>query len=220
MREVLERAGLAMGGGAVLGAGLLLLLPGLTGGPSLVPGSGAETSLSSSDASTCAAVPDTGEVARTSAPPFYAIDLVPTGNVPGTARVTGSAAVTFVDSPFDVAVADDGTFHHRVRVDLRPLSAPESRAYVVWAAPPNLDPIRKLGTLGPDMTLKADVAFPKFLLVVTLEDDPDGITGRWSGPIAFRGMSRSGLMHTMAGHGPFQGEPCASYGFSRPPTGP
>jgi hypothetical protein len=28
-----------------------------------------------------------------------------------------------------------------------------------------------------------------------------------------RGMSRSGRMHTLAGHGPFEAEPCAKYGF-------
>jgi hypothetical protein len=29
-----------------------------------------------------------------------------------------------------------------------------------------------------------------------------------------RGMSRSGMMHTMAGHGPFQQENCARYGYN------
>ena len=35
----------------------------------------------------------------------------------------------------------------------------------------------------------------------------------WTGPVVSRGMSRSGLMHTMAGHGPFETEPCAVYGY-------
>lgn len=35
----------------------------------------------------------------------------------------------------------------------------------------------------------------------------------WSGPVVLRGMSRSGMMHTMAGHGPFEQENCAAYGY-------
>ena len=35
----------------------------------------------------------------------------------------------------------------------------------------------------------------------------------WTGPIVIRGMSRSGMMHTMAGHGPFEEENCAAYGY-------
>jgi len=35
----------------------------------------------------------------------------------------------------------------------------------------------------------------------------------WTGPVVMRGMSRSGLMHTMAGHGAFEQENCAAYGY-------
>jgi hypothetical protein len=38
-------------------------------------------------------------------------------------------------------------------------------------------------------------------------------TDIWKGPVVMRGMSRSGLMHTLAGHGPYEKEPCAKYGF-------
>ena len=53
----------------------------------------------------------------------------------------------------------------------------------------------------------------KFLVFVTLE--PAEATGeaRWQGPVVMRGLSRSGLMHTMAGHGPYEQEPCAVYGY-------
>lgn len=200
-----------MGSGVVLGTGLLLLLPwpdAAVPPPPLATGGA------------CVAVPDTGAAAATSPSAFYAIDLVPTGKVPGTGTSDARATVTFVDSPFDVALADDGTFHRRVRVDLSSVGPPPSGGYVVWAAPPDLDRIVKLGSLGEKGGLISEVSFPKFLLVVSLEDDPDGVTGRWSGPIAFRGMSRSGFMHSMAGHGPFQGEPCANYGFSQMTVAP
>ncbi|HZD06335.1 MAG TPA: hypothetical protein VE173_15600, partial [Longimicrobiales bacterium] len=53
----------------------------------------------------------------------------------------------------------------------------------------------------------------KFLVVVTLEPTDGSDASTWSGPIVLRGMSRSGAMHTMAGHGPFQQEKCAAYGY-------
>ena len=54
----------------------------------------------------------------------------------------------------------------------------------------------------------------EILVVITLEAGDDPSAQRWSGPIAFRGMSRSGLMHTMAGHGALQQENCAAYGYA------
>lgn len=161
----------------------------------------------------CATSGDTISDVATSPPDFYSIELVPTGKVTGTGGFTGRADVRFESSPFDVAVSDDGTFRRRVRLDMRGLRAAPRGDYVAWATPPDLDPVVKLGALGEDMTLTAHVAFPKFLLVVSLEEDPLEVEDRWSGPIVHRGMSRSGFMHTMAGHGPLRGEPCANYGF-------
>ncbi|MGD2070011.1 MAG: hypothetical protein PVI57_15165, partial [Gemmatimonadota bacterium] len=57
------------------------------------------------------------------------------------------------------------------------------------------------------------VEWNKFLVVITLETVDDPSADAWSGPIALRGMSRSGKMHTMAGHGPFQQENCAAFGY-------
>ena len=58
-----------------------------------------------------------------------------------------------------------------------------------------------------------EVGWNKFLVVITLEPEDDPEAATWSGPIVLRGMSRSGAMHTMAGHGPFQEENCAAYGY-------
>lgn len=144
---------------------------------------------------------------------FYEIELVPTGKIPGTGRYTGTARVTFADSPFDVAVANDGTFRRRLTVDMTGLKPRETDDYVVWVAPPNLDGVKKLGPLGEDMVLTGEVALPKFLVIISLEEQPEQTEDRWNGPIVHRGMSRSGFMHSMAGHGPFSGEPCESFGF-------
>lgn len=146
-------------------------------------------------------------------PEFYSIELVPTGRVPGTGNVRGTVAVKFARTPFDFAVSNGGTFHRRLELDLSGLQPPREGEYVVWVAPPNLTPVKRLGTLGEEMKLVGDVAFPKFLVIVTLEREPDRDAERWTGPVVHRGMSRSGFMHTMAGHGPFEQEPCAGYGF-------
>lgn len=146
-------------------------------------------------------------------PGFYEIALVPTGNVPGTGNYRGVARVSFKDSPFDVAVSEDGAFHRRIRVDMSGVKQPGRGGYVVWASPPDLEPVKKLGVLGPDGRLVGEVSFPKYLVFVTLEENPEEIQGRWEGPVVHRGMSRSGFMHGMAGHGPFRQEPCANYGF-------
>lgn len=163
----------------------------------------------------CLPAGDTLSGTTTGPPGFYAIELVPTGRVTGTASYEGSAEVRFADSPFDVAVSSDGAFRRHLRLDLRGLKPPPRGDYVAWVTSPDLDRIVKLGALGEDMTLTGEIALPKFLLVLSLEEEPAAVEGKWSGPIVLRGMSRSGFMHTMAGHGPFQGEPCSSYGFTR-----
>ena len=70
----------------------------------------------------------------------------------------------------------------------------------------------RIGTLDDTHRIRGEVAWNKFLVVVSLEDEPDAVA-RWSGPIVLRGLSRSGMMHTMAGHGPYSSEPCATYGY-------
>lgn len=146
-------------------------------------------------------------------PDYYAFPLVTTKNVPGTALARGTGSVTFAPSPFAVAVAPDGSYHYRVRVSVERLKAPTRGVYVGWVATSELDTVERLGVLDPVAGVEGEVAWNKFLVIVTLEpaDDPD--QERWSGPVVMRGMSRSGMMHTMAGHGPFQQENCAAWGF-------
>lgn len=167
---------------------------------------------------TCAADP--------SPPEYYAFPLVPTGNVPGTAAARGRGEVHFGSTPFGVSVAADGSYDHDLRIRVRDLPAPRRGAYVAWVTTSTLDRIRRLGTVGPDGSVEGSVRWNKFLVVVTLEPggepgpeadpeagDPGAPAEGWSGPVVARGMSRSGAMHTMAGHGPFQQENCAAYGF-------
>ncbi len=146
-------------------------------------------------------------------PPYFAIALAPTKKIPGTARASGTARVTSEQSPYGVAVRGDGSYVVDLHVSLSGLRPPTKGRLVVWAATPRLDRIERLGALDDDLSLDGRVTWNQFLLVVTLEDTDDASAKTWSGPIVFRGVSRSSLMHTMAGHGPFQQEWCAKYGY-------
>jgi hypothetical protein len=61
--------------------------------------------------------------------------------------------------------------------------------------------------------LTGRVEWNKFLLIITAEAPGETPGDRWQGPVVMRGMSRSGMMHTMAGHGPFELESCLKYGY-------
>ncbi len=161
------------------------------------------------------ATPTTTARAPDSAPgaPYYAVDLVTTKNLAGTGRARGTGRVTFAASPFGVALAADGSYRYDVDLRLTGMSRPEGGTLVAWITTPQVDRVRRLGAFDDDLGVRGEVSWNKFLVVVTLEagDDPSAQT--WSGPIVARGMSRSGAMHTMAGHGPFQQERCAKYGY-------
>ncbi len=147
-------------------------------------------------------------------PIYYAIQLVTTKNVPGTGYTRGTADVTFAPAPFGVSVAADGSYRYDLHVSFTGLKAPVRGRYVAWATTSQVDEIVRLGVLDENFTASGTVAWNKFLVVITLEEDDDPSATMWSGPIAFRGMSRSGKMHTMIGHGPLQEEKCAAYGYA------
>lgn len=144
---------------------------------------------------------------------YYAIDLVTTKKIPGTARARGMGHLTFARSPYGVALAADGSYRYDVSLHLEEMDHPARGTLVAWLTTPQVDRIERLGAFDENLQVDGQVAWNKFLVVVTLEptDDPSATT--WSGPIVLRGMSRSGAMHTMAGHGPFQQELCAKYGY-------
>lgn len=145
---------------------------------------------------------------------YYAVELVPTGRVPGTQRSTGIARVTFEPSPFGVAVAADGSYSYGVQVEVDGLRPREGSDYVAWITTSDLSVIRRVGVLDDSGRIADRVSWNKFLVVITLEaEDAPAAANKWKGPVVLRGMSRSGRMHTMAGHGPFQAEPCVKYGY-------
>lgn len=151
------------------------------------------------------------QAADDGAPAYYRIDLVPTRRVPGTHRVRGYSDVTFLPSPFGVAISKTGSYVYQLGLVVEGLPSAPSGAYVAWISTPQLDRVQRLGDLV-DGRIDGTVEWNKFLVILTLEPNSEP-TDRWTGPVVARGMSRSGMMHTMAGHGPFEDEPCAQYGY-------
>lgn len=145
---------------------------------------------------------------------YYAIDLVTTKNIPGTGQAKGKAVMKFSPNPFGISIAKDGSYRHRLDILINRVNKPKEGVFVAWVTTPSLDKVKLIGVLDEKMEVSGTVDWNKYIVVITLEEEvPNLNTNRWSGSIAFRGLSRSGLMHTMAGHGPFAQEPCAKYGY-------
>lgn len=146
-------------------------------------------------------------------PEYYQINLVTTKRVPGSAYARGTAEMLFMASPFGVSLGADGSYQYQLHIDVRGLQPPAEGRYVAWVTTPTLAEVKRLGALDDSLQVKGSVGWNKFIMAISLEaDDAEG-QDRWQGPIVMRGMSRSGQMHTMAGHGPFEQENCAKYGY-------
>ena len=154
----------------------------------------------------CSAEPDP--------PAYYAFELVTTKNVPGSGLARGTSEVTHAASPFSISRSEDGSYRYDLHISLERMRTPRTGTLVAWVTTREIDEIRRIGPLDEHLQATGQVEWNKFLVVITLEARDDPSAQRWSGPIAFRGMSRSGLMHTMAGHGAFQQENCAAYGYA------
>ena len=146
---------------------------------------------------------------------YYTVELVTTKNIPGTGLATGRADLSVpANSPFSVAISPDGSYEYFVRVSLERMKLPTEGRLVAWVTTRELDRIERLGTLDQNLRASGKVRWNKFLVVITLEADNNPEQSIWAGPIVFRGMSRSGRMHTMVGHGALQQENCAAYGYA------
>ena len=139
--------------------------------------------------------------------------MVSTKRVAGSRSAYGVTNVTFTKSPFGVAISDTGNYVYDLSITIDNLRAPRDGVYVGWVSTPDIDRIKRLGPLNEEMRLHGQVQWNKFLVIISLEEKTNEGAERWQGPIVLRGMSRSGRMHTMAGHGPFQAEPCVVYGY-------
>ena len=143
---------------------------------------------------------------------YYNIKLVPTKRVPGTGNAKGSARINFTRSPFGVAVSMNGSYKYDLTLVIKGIKSNNKGTLTAWVTSSDLKHVRRLGILDESLQTFGKVEWNKFLVVVTLEPTAEP-TDMWKGAIVMRGMSRSGMMHTMAGHGPYEQEPCSTYGF-------
>lgn len=147
-------------------------------------------------------------------PEYYAFELFSTRNVPGTGLSRARAELEVSGaSPFSVTLGPDGSYVYDVHVSIDRLRAPREGHLVAWVTTPEIDQVERLGTLDANLRASGTVRWNKFLVVITWEPEEDPGAKMWKGPVAFRGMSRSGMMHTMVGHGALQQENCAAYGY-------
>ena len=147
-------------------------------------------------------------------PAYYAFELFTTRNIPGTGLAKGLVDVRVAgSSPFSVALGPDGSYEYELGVSLDRMKAPRQGRLIAWVTTPEIDHIERMGALDENLRGAGRVTWNKFIVVVTLETEDDPSQTTWNGPVVFRGMSRSGMMHTMVGHGALQQENCAAFGY-------
>lgn len=105
-------------------------------------------------------------------------------------------------SPFAISVLRDGRIAYDLEITvhgLPPVSYVGAYAgYEAWLATPNLDVVRRLGTIRNDSTLHADADWNKFTVIVTAE--PAKVGEKWTGAVVMVGRSPSSLMQSFADH--------------------
>jgi hypothetical protein len=142
--------------------------------------------------------------AAASRPDPFKIDLRPTSAVPA---ASGVALLTPARSPFGLALTRDGRIILDVAFSASGLPAPSTLGrfdtYVVWAARDDLGEMQRLGTIKAGASLASQVAYNKFLIVVTAETGSGG--AKWSGPIVLRGFAPSALLENFSGKTMFNG---------------
>ena len=121
------------------------------------------------------------------------IDLFSTANG---RDASGVIELTRPWSPFGVTVTPQG--HHRQQLKAWISGLPELstlgpyRAYIAWATPLELDPVIKLGVVSDGENGLGEVAFNKFMVLITAE--PSLEVDQRSGPLILRGRSPSSRM--------------------------
>ena len=146
-------------------------------------------------------------------PSYYKIDLVSTRRVPGSGNAAGIGSISYQATPFGIAISPDGSYMYDLDLKIEGLLPARKGKYVAWITTPDIKQIKRLGAMDDTHRISGVVDWNKFLVVISLEEEPSESKPKWKGPIVLRGLSRSGYMHTMAGHGPYESEPCAVYGY-------
>jgi hypothetical protein len=134
----------------------------------------------------------------------YDIPLAPGPAVPG---AHGAARLFIADSPFGVAVTQDGRVSYDVRITAAGLPDPAQlgsyHAYVAWEVSTDLAEWHRLGAVGNGTTTVGRAESNKFLLVITAE--PDSAPAVHGGPTVLHGTSPSGYLQRFLSHPLFRG---------------
>ncbi len=101
-----------------------------------------------------------------------------------------------VPSPFGVTVTPAGHHIRHLTAHIEGLPPPSTlgpyAVYMAWATPLGLDPVVRLGPVGNGEHRLGEVAFNKYLVLISAEVSAD-VESR-EGPLVLRGRSPSGLM--------------------------
>lgn len=120
---------------------------------------------------------------------------------------TGEARLVFAESPFGVAVTVDGRAQYDVQITAANLPRLSElgtyKAYVAWAATPDLQRWDRLGTIRNGRNTVGHVNLNKFLLVITVESDSTSTVH--AGPTILHGTSPSGWLQSFLNHPMFRG---------------
>lgn len=134
----------------------------------------------------------------------YDIPLFATPKAPS---ATGRARLVYAESPFGVAVTADGRARYDIQITATNLPVASSlgsyRAYVAWAATPDLATWVRLGAIHNGTSTVGHVDLNKFLLVITAESD--SAAARHAGPTVLHGTSPSGWLQSFLNHPMFRG---------------
>lgn len=132
---------------------------------------------------------------------------IPLFATPKAASAAGSARLVYASSPFGVAVTADGRAQYDIQITAANLPAPSAlgryRAYVAWAATPDLATWVRLGTVRNGTSTVGHVDLNKFLLVISAEADSAPV--KHAGPTVLHGTSPSGWLQSFLNHPMFRG---------------
>ena len=132
---------------------------------------------------------------------------IPLFATPRAPSAVGSGRLVYAASPFGIAVTADGRAQYDIQITAASLPAPSSlgsyRAYVAWAATPDLATWVRLGAVRNGTSTVGHVDMNKFLLVITAE--PDSSPAQHAGPIVLHGTSPSGWLQSFLNHPMFRG---------------
>jgi FtsP/CotA-like multicopper oxidase with cupredoxin domain len=103
----------------------------------------------------------------------------------------GAVELGWVPGPFTVAVSPAGVQRWNLLISTSGLvsSGSGKSGFVVWAAPPSLTPLVRLGALGTGTMQAGPIAFDRFLILISAESDT--ATREMRGRVVLRGESAS-----------------------------